>query len=845
MKFSSSCQISEEIKGAIVYLDVGCTESFQFLGAFPLLLELGVRSVCSLENLSPLDVVADWHSNSEPARKIVIMTSRLLSDAHRYVLRCLSMHRNVSCCIVLTSISEIAHSAYPDSPLGPDAYREYESLLVQDYEELTKRCDTNSLKENATPEDEGWSQLTSSEDDISHFVAPSGAGDPYEEDDRIGREEDLRQKLAVSVHHFPLVLLPFSPRVFVLPSEGSVAEACLSARHENSVSAGLPPLSSGAPSDGEDVSPGATLTAQFLYHLAAKMDLKPEIFSLGDISKTVGKLMTDMSSLYDVGRRRRSAGLLLIDRTLDLLTPCSHGDSLVDRIFSSLPRKEHTTSSTNMKGSQSELKHGPIKLKRAPLDVHIPLSKILYEEVSKSENFQLLESFEAFLHGWNSSDPASQTADLINLSTKINAEKPSNSEILSGSFVSTENFHGTLYLEAILDRRTKDGTILIKKWLQETLRKENLTVNAKIRPGFPSKAELKSMIKALAKSQSSLMRNKGIIQLAAATLYAMDESHSATWDAFISAEKMLNVSAGDTSQSLAAQISDLINKSSLARSQGQKNGKMDSSKGILSFQDSLLLTICGYMLAGENFPTSGSGSPFSWQEEHFLKEAIVDAVLENPEVAKLKFLHGLTKELEANLEKNKLEETKEESNDQLESDDFDEWGNWGDEDTDKNNSKEKVYGDMQLKLELRDRVDNLFKFVHKLTSLNSNLSFREGPLGLGNFGGDPYLSKGLLYKLLSRVLGKSDVPGLEYHSSTVGRLFKSGFGRFGLGQAKPSLADQNVILVFVVGGISAVEVREAQEAISESGRPDIELILGGTTLLTPNDMFDLLLGDSS
>ena len=46
-----------------------------------------------------------------------------------------------------------------------------------------------------------------------------------------------------------------------------------------------------------------------------------EIFSLGDISKTVGKILTDMSSLYDVGRRKRSAGLLLIDRTLDLLTP--------------------------------------------------------------------------------------------------------------------------------------------------------------------------------------------------------------------------------------------------------------------------------------------------------------------------------------------------------------------------------------------------------------------------------------------------------------------------------------------------------------------------------------------
>lgn len=41
------------------------------------------------------------------------------------------------------------------------------------------------------------------------------------------------------------------------------------------------------------------------------------------------------------------------------------------------------------------------------------------------------------------------------------------------------------------------------------------------------------------------------------------------------------------------------------------------------------------------------------------------------------------------------------------------------------------------------------------------------------------------------------------------------------------------------------KVREAQEALSESGRPDIELVLGGTTLLSPDDMLDLLLGDSS
>ncbi|CAK9179664.1 unnamed protein product [Ilex paraguariensis] len=538
------------------------------------------------------------------------------------------------------------------------------------------------------------------------------------------------------------------------------------------------------------------------------MDLKLEIFSLGDLSKTVGKLLTDMSSLYDVGRRKKSAGLLLIDRTLDLLTPCCHGDSLVDSIFSSLPRRGRT-SSANMKGSQTQFKHGPANLKRAPLDVQIPLDKLLSKEESTTENFQLLESIEAFLHGWNNSGAVSQKVELVNLSSKLNEESVySRSDLLSGSFVSTEYFNGTPYLESILDRSTKDGAVLIKKWLQETLRLENITLNVKIRPGFASNSELHPMIKALAKNESSLMRNKGIIQLAAATLYALDELHSARSHAFNSAEKMLNLSAGDTSQSLAAQISDLINKSALVGSQGRKSGKMEPSQGLLSFQDALLLTIIGYILAGENFPTSGSGGPFSWQEEHFLKEAIVDAVLENPAAAKLKFLQGLSDELEANLNRNKVEEMDGQSNLQTDDDfDDDQWGSWGDQDADKNINKEQVYDDMQLKLDLRDRVDNLFKFFHKLSRLKRNTSLREGTLALeSTFSGGPYSSKGLLHKLLINVLGKYDVPGLEYHSSTVGRLFKSGFGRFGLRQAKPSLADQNVILVFIIGGINGVEV---------------------------------------
>ncbi|WVZ04025.1 hypothetical protein V8G54_024831 [Vigna mungo] len=51
-------KVAEHIQDATVYLDAGSTESFQFLGAYPILLELGARAICSLENMCALDVVS-------------------------------------------------------------------------------------------------------------------------------------------------------------------------------------------------------------------------------------------------------------------------------------------------------------------------------------------------------------------------------------------------------------------------------------------------------------------------------------------------------------------------------------------------------------------------------------------------------------------------------------------------------------------------------------------------------------------------------------------------------------------------------------------------------------------
>jgi hypothetical protein len=58
-----------------------------------------------------------------------------------------------------------------------------------------------------------------------------------------------------------------------LPSEGIIADSCLSNEHGDSLGPGLPSISTGKPFDSDEVPPGVTLTAQFLYHLANKVTI--------------------------------------------------------------------------------------------------------------------------------------------------------------------------------------------------------------------------------------------------------------------------------------------------------------------------------------------------------------------------------------------------------------------------------------------------------------------------------------------------------------------------------------------------------------------------------------------
>ncbi|KAL0916113.1 hypothetical protein M5K25_013596 [Dendrobium thyrsiflorum] len=74
-------------------------------------------------------------------------------------------------------------------------------------------------------------------------------------------------------------------------------------------------------------------------------------------------------------------------------------------------------------------------------------------------------------------------------------------------------------------------------------------------------------------------------------------------------------------------------------------GKAGHSVGLTTKDDLVFLRLVS-LPKGENVPTSGSGSPFSWEEERLLKEPILDVIFQKPKITKLQFLHGLEKDLE-------------------------------------------------------------------------------------------------------------------------------------------------------------------------------------------------------
>ena len=95
-----------------------------------------------------------------------------------------------------------------------------------------------------------------------------------------------------------------------------------------------------------------------------------------------------------------------------------------------------------------------------------------------------------------------------------------------------------------------------------------------------------------------------------------------------------------------------------------------------------------------------------------------------------------------------------------------------------------------------------------------------------------------LREMTEDLLSKRDVPGMRHIGTSIAGLVKSGLGRIGIGSGSP--VDYEIIVVFVLGGVSAGELADVRATVDSSGVNAGRMVLvgGSTMIVDPNDTLE-------
>jgi hypothetical protein len=241
-----------------------------------------------------------------------------------------------------------------------------------------------------------------------------------------------------------------------------------------------------------------------------QLELKVEVFSLGPLAQIVGKMVTGLASpiATEHGAQKRSAGLLLVDRSLDLITPSCHNDVLLDRVFSSLPRRPAKLRPPHPPGVSSNFQSCPVV--RRPVDFRVPTKSYQDGSDKNSSNMGLVFPLFPIMSSW---DTVSQGKKYDNSKSTAVEGKNAGVEVMGGSLAVPWDQLGVDRVNSLLEKSTKDGTLLLRKWLHEAWRLEKQTIRGKGRLGTMTLTELASLRTGLASKPDMALRHLSLLQV--------------------------------------------------------------------------------------------------------------------------------------------------------------------------------------------------------------------------------------------------------------------------------------------------------------------------------------------
>lgn len=129
-------------------------------------------------------------------------------------------------------------------------------------------------------------------------------------------------------------------------SQPSTSLLALALDRAGGVAAGFGPAEPPSEVDGQGSSGGMSLLAHSLAAVAGQMGHRLETYALGPVSTQLAAEVASLPIPFGVDAGSKSTptlGLILVDRSLDLVSPCLHGEHLMDLVIGGGARRQATT----------------------------------------------------------------------------------------------------------------------------------------------------------------------------------------------------------------------------------------------------------------------------------------------------------------------------------------------------------------------------------------------------------------------------------------------------------------------------------------------------------------------
>eukprot|EP00210_Caulerpa_lentillifera_P000794 g769.t1 len=500
-------------------------------------------------------------------------------------------------------------------------------------------------------------------------------------------------ELDVEVRYFPWMWSALTSEAFILTPKLH----CLGFGKELA-----PQLS--IPQDARELE--IKLLSQALIGLGSHLGCKFDVFTLGSDSLTLGQEVIKMGAPVSLEGHPldKTAALVLIDRSSDLLSPLLHPDTLLDRLLS-----------------------------------------LSADTIDSSRLTDLCFQFDE--------------------KNKL-------------PFFGNEPKELKSFLQRLMNRTNRDGSMYIRKWIREEIRRSNLASDYRPKAGAPTPQELIKASEVLSKAPRG-GSTQSITALCKAAAAALDSEKLGTrWEALVSSERQILAAAEGNREDLVQYLLDLI----------QTSGKTEA---ILKVPDLCsLLTLSQYILHRRG--------PLNPTEEKLILESLIQCCLNLQDSTFINREGPLS----------------------------DKGGKPG------NTSLSR------RKAELRGSVNEKWNFIKQLTKQQHSL-----PEATSVHGGT---TNPLVRQLVTRVIENKPISELQRPSTVFhgllqgatgagGKLLSKGLGRLGLGRQEEALGGHETVVIFLVGGLSLLELESVHEDLHEHGQNPwkTKIILGGTHLISP------------